>query len=350
MNREPINPDDPQMSAYALGELSVAEAAEFEIRLQDSPLARAELTSMREIMGLLSKGLREEWKDGASHPALTLLEPFSGGARSTVVVGEFRPVKRGLASAAAVAAVLAVGSVSFFNRSERTETAPAPLLSVSEVPSVIEPVILAASPAVASHVPRLFLAEEVDDVAALDLAVDSDDLGTRVDPSYLDSNHLIPAGFAPGTAQGRVISPERSQVFDRVDSYLPPLSGLASSRGVSTGMIETRLGRDKARSNGAPRGDGSVFVSGYVTMGGGSYAPASFDGGVQGFRPVSISSNPVADDEVSLQILADLNGLEKELSELFEELPDESAGKADLERILEKSRKVVSQLQTEFSR
>ena len=87
MNREPINPDDPQMSAYALGELSVAEAAEFEARLQDSPLARAELASMREIMGLLSMGLREEWKDGASHPKLTLLEPFTT-VNSTVVVGE----------------------------------------------------------------------------------------------------------------------------------------------------------------------------------------------------------------------------------------------------------------------
>ncbi len=38
MNREPVNPDDPQMTAYALGELSAAEAAEFEARLQVSPI------------------------------------------------------------------------------------------------------------------------------------------------------------------------------------------------------------------------------------------------------------------------------------------------------------------------
>jgi hypothetical protein len=346
MNREPINPDDPQMSAYALGELSVAEAAEFETRLQESPLARAELASMREIMSLLHTGLREEWKEGASHPALALLEPFEAGVKSTVVVGDFRPMKRGFASAAAVAAVLAIGAVSFFNRSELSDQAPETIVSVSEVESVIDPVLIATGPVTASHVPRLFLAEEVDDVAALDLAVDSDDLGTRVDPSYLDSNHVIPAGFVPGASQGRVFSPDRSQMYDRVDSYLPPLSGLASGRGVTTGMIETRLGRDKARSSGAD----SVLVSGYVTMGGGNFAPERIDSGIQGFRPVSISENPVTDNEANLQILADLNGLEKELSELFEEFPDESAEKADLERILERSRKVLSQLQTEFSR
>jgi len=110
-------------------------------------------------------------------------------------------------------------------------------------------------------------------------------------------------------------------------------------------MIETRLGRDNARSSGAD----SVFVSGYVTMGGGNYAPERLESGIQGFRPVSISANPVSDNATNLQILADLNGLEKELSELFEEFPEESAEKADLERILARSRKVLSQLQAESS-
>ena len=49
MHREPVNSDDPQMTAYALGELTVAEAAEFEARLQDSPKARRELGEMRQI-------------------------------------------------------------------------------------------------------------------------------------------------------------------------------------------------------------------------------------------------------------------------------------------------------------
>jgi anti-sigma factor RsiW len=48
MNREPVNPDDPQMTAYALGELSAAESAEFEARLQLSPVARRELAEMKE--------------------------------------------------------------------------------------------------------------------------------------------------------------------------------------------------------------------------------------------------------------------------------------------------------------
>jgi len=351
MNREPINPDDPQMSAYALGELSVAEAAEFEARLQDSPLARAELASMREIMGLLSMGLREEWKEGALHPTLTLLEPFESGRKSTVVVGEFRPAKRRLASVAAVAAVIAAGAIVAFNRSDRPGT---PSFAESTTPQTAPvtgaPELLSGGPVAAAHVPQLFLAEEVDDVAALDLAIDSADLGTRIDPSYLDSNHVIPAGFSPGGVQSRSNSPERGQEFDRVDSYLPPLIGIASGRGMTTGMIESRLGKDRSRNNAAPRGRDSVLVSGYVTMGGGNFAPESIETGVHGFRPVSISANPVADDDRGLQILADLNGLENELSELFEEFPEDSARKADLERILVKSRKVVSQLQAELSR
>ncbi|MEQ1842392.1 MAG: hypothetical protein ABL994_18475 [Verrucomicrobiales bacterium] len=349
MNREPINPDDPQMSAYALGELSVAEAAEFEARLQDSPLARAELASMREIMGLLSMGLREEWKDGASHPKLTLLEPFTT-VNSTVVVGEFRPVRHRLVSAAAVAAVLAVGSLVAFNQISRPEVSPVAVAVAPESVSVNGSGLLPASTVTAAHVPQLFLAEEVDDVAALDLAIDSGDLGTRIDPSYLDANQVIPASFSPGGAQVRTNSPERGQEFDRVDSYLPPLIGIASGRGVTTGMIESRLGKDRLRNNAAPRGNDSVLVSGYVTMGGGNFASESIETGVHGFRPVSISANPVADDDRGLQILADLNGLETELSELVEQFPEDSAKKADLERILVKSRKVVSQLQAELSR
>ena len=43
MNREPINPDDPQLTAYALGELSSQETAEFEAQLRLSPTAQKEL-------------------------------------------------------------------------------------------------------------------------------------------------------------------------------------------------------------------------------------------------------------------------------------------------------------------
>ncbi len=350
MNREPINPDDPQMSAYALGELSIAEAAEFEARLQDSPLARAELASMREIMGLLSVGLREEWKASASHPKLILLEPFETGAKSSIVVGEFRPARRKLASIAAVAAVFAVGAVALFNNSDRTETV-SPLASISKRS---EPVkgddLIPGSPVASAHVPQLFLAEEIDDESALELVIDSGDLGTRIDPSYLDANHVIPAGFSPGGSQGRVVAPARAQEIDRVDSYLPPVIGISSGRGATSGMIEKRLGKDDSRPVSFPRSADRVLVSGYVTMGGGSISPDHTDNGIHGFRPVSISANPVADDDRGLQILSELNGLENELSELFEELPEDSAGKADLERILEKSRRVVTQLQAELSR
>lgn len=350
MNREPINPDDPQMSAYALGELTIAEAAEFEARLQESPLARAELASMREIMGLLSIGLREELKEGASHPTLTLLEPFEPGAKSSVVVGEFRPARRRIASIAAVAAVFTVGVAALFNHNDRTGTA-LPLASISErTKSIKGDDLISVSPVASAHVPQLFLAEEVDDESSLELAIDSGDLGTRIDPSYLDANHVIPAGFSPGGSQGRVAGSARGQEIDRVDSYLPPVIGISSGRGVTSGMIEKRLGKDGSRLVSAPRSSDRVLVSGYVTMGGSAVSPRHIDSGIHGFRPVSISANPVADEDRGLRILSELNGLEDDLSELFEGLPEDSAGKADLERILEKSRKVVSQLQAELSR
>ena len=111
MNRESINPDDPQMTAYALGELSVAEAAEFESRLKDSPMARAELSSMREIMGLLSEGLRGEWEVTSARPTLKLLDPVQVEDSAVIVQGDFRPVRRYFAAAAAVAAMMLVGGM-----------------------------------------------------------------------------------------------------------------------------------------------------------------------------------------------------------------------------------------------
>jgi hypothetical protein len=81
-------------------------------------------------------------------------------------------------------------------------------------------------------------------------------------------------------------------------------------------------------------------------MGGGESA-ARFAGA---FRPVSISGNPVVNEESDLRLLADLNGLQKELSEVITEMPRDSEDRASLERILERSERVVSRLKEEMAR
>lgn len=61
MNREPIHPDDPLLTTYALGELPQREMAEFEALLERSPGARRELAERRELMSQLYEGFQREW-------------------------------------------------------------------------------------------------------------------------------------------------------------------------------------------------------------------------------------------------------------------------------------------------
>lgn len=337
MNREPVNPDDPQMTAYALGELSAAEAAEFEARLQLSPTARRELASMREVMGLLSDGLRGEWLAGSERPALKLLEPLPEEEARVVVPAVFRPVRRAFAVAAAVAAMLLAGAALFTipgrqNRGEGVVPALASVNAAAPLPSSVP------------HVPQLFLADEVEDPSSLNL-VEGDALSpSPVDVSYLEADAVVPASYHPASQVGlpRSDANGRGGALDRVDSYLPPLGEWTRNRGATT-LIERRLGRG---DHGAAPSSDRVLVSGYVTMGGGEAAPR-FAGG---FRPVSISGNPVVNEESDLRLLADLNGLRKELSEVIGELPQDAEERAALERILERSERVVSQLKEEMAR
>ncbi len=330
MNREPVNPDDPQMTAYALGELSVAEAAEFEARLQDSPRARRELADMRAVMSLLGEGLRNEWQSEFDRPQLRLLEPVAESVDSSKVVveGHFRPFRQKAAVAAGVAAMLLVGGMAATHWKDRGEAT-----SVASHPAADVPVLLSQ---VGPHVPQLLLAEEVGDLSSLDFA-DSDGLaGPVIDATYLEAGSIIPASFQPGQETAR------DGAGDRVDSYLPPLGGGASPWGGATGMIERRLDRGDAK---ATRSE-SVLVSGYVTMDGGASAPRLLGS----FRPVSISGNPVVNEESDLRLLADLNSLRKELSEVLEAMPDDAPGRSELERIFERSQRVVAQMKQEIAR
>jgi hypothetical protein len=335
MNRELINPDDPQMTAYALGELSVAEAAEFEARLQSSPMAQAELSSMREIMDLLNDGLRGEWQAGLKRPELKLLDPVSPD-RSVIIEGNFRPVRRNFAIAAAVAGMLLVGGMVVTSEKGREVAAGA------GQPSVMSLAAIGETPSV--HVPQLFLAEEVEDISRLELA-DESLVSSPIDASYLDAGQVIPASFVPGSGSLKVAS-DRGDL-ERVDSYLPPLSDFHFGRSLKTGMIEKRLNSGSLAEVDARR-SGSVFVSGYVTMG--AAAQQENNRVLAGFRPVSISGNPLVNEEADLQLLADLNGLQKDLSEVIKGMPENSAERPVLEGILEKNRRLISQLKLELTR
>lgn len=65
MSENQLLPEDPRLTAYALGELDPTEQETFERLLADSPAAQAALREIRELAGLLTTELRQE-------PALTL--------------------------------------------------------------------------------------------------------------------------------------------------------------------------------------------------------------------------------------------------------------------------------------
>ncbi len=331
MNREPVNPDDPQMTSYLLGELNAAEAAEFELRLKDSPNARRELASMSEVMSLLSSGLRREWQEECARPQLKLVEPaeLGVGGDSIVVVGNFGSRRLRLAAAAAIAAMLLVGTALYTSRDEATE-------SSGDLVSSVVPVVAPDS----LHVPKLFLADEVEDLSSLDLAGGIDLKEPDIDASYLEADAVIPASFQPAASGSHYFSVDGGP-SERVDSYLPPVRVIMPGR-PTTGMIERRLGRG---DSGAGKDSSRVLVSGYVTMDGGADAMRR-----GGFRLVSISGNPVVNEESEFRLLADLNGLQRDLSEVIGGLPEHSEKRAELERILARSQRVVSQLEMELTR
>src|SRR5262245_34438433 len=52
--------DDPRLTAYALGELDAAEAAEVERLLAESPACRAAVEEIRDLAGMLTAELQRE--------------------------------------------------------------------------------------------------------------------------------------------------------------------------------------------------------------------------------------------------------------------------------------------------
>jgi len=60
MSTQPFSPDDPQLTAYALGELEAAERAAVEARLRDDPAARAAVEAIRATARQLETALAAE--------------------------------------------------------------------------------------------------------------------------------------------------------------------------------------------------------------------------------------------------------------------------------------------------
>ena len=56
----PFDPDDPRLTAYALGELDAADRAEVEALLADSPEARRFVEEIRATARLLTEQLHQE--------------------------------------------------------------------------------------------------------------------------------------------------------------------------------------------------------------------------------------------------------------------------------------------------
>ncbi len=109
-----IKPDDPRLTAYALGELEPGESAELEALLKENPSAESEISAIRETAALLEGEL-------AAAPALEL----SDEQRSRVITGGDEPrqkiitpgpdvfsrTSRWLGITAAAACVVAVSTI-----------------------------------------------------------------------------------------------------------------------------------------------------------------------------------------------------------------------------------------------
>ena len=119
-----LQPDDPKITAYALGELDDAEVAAVEAALADDPAARAEVEAIRALAGDLTAELA-----GEAGERLTATQ------RQAVEFAARRPRRKASAFrfwiplATAAAAVLAVGVIWSMMSQRHAEQSPDPMLA-----------------------------------------------------------------------------------------------------------------------------------------------------------------------------------------------------------------------------
>jgi hypothetical protein len=349
MTREPVNVDDPELTAYALDEMNLAERAAFEVRLQASPTAQRELKQMEAMMDLLSLGLARELRAEVGVPGLRLIP-----AEEKIVA--FVPAqqtswKRG-ALAAAAAVVLSgaiIGQWVGGSGLGEVDVAANLTMGLESLPEngAASPVSLnQISHSVDVHVPRLFLAEEMGDLASLDLAKGE---SAPVDTTYLEADGIVPASYSGDglRSQALALADELSQT--PVDSYLANEWGVEADQ-TGTGLIEAR--RNGLVASAQPSGSGTVLVRGYIPMGGTTELVALDAVGGEslnfrvndGFRPVSITGELVKDPNANLGDLAELKKLQSELSQVVSQLPDGQEERLKLEQLLERNQAAMESL------
>ena len=343
MTREPVNTDDPQMTAYALGELSIAESVEFEAKLKESPIAASELAEMNAVMGLLSKGLAQEWENEPLH---SQIDEVSIDDSDVVVEGFFGPGRKALIAAAAAVAMMAVvgSSIVANSGSSLADVNGASSAGKFAMSAASQDTVTPANAVDRSHltnVPQLFLADEVGSVDGLQLASLAAK-GDSIDATYLDASSIVPASYQSGSNSG---GGGQNALLSRVDSYLPPVA----DQGSDAVTIENRLGErvlstDGEKGNGAP-----VFVRGFVSMDGSDSYFGNGSKSLAGFMPVAISGNPVQSGEMDLKILSELSSAQRELERVVSEMPATEARRSQLIEILNRNREAVSDLKREFS-
>lgn len=349
MTREPVNVDDPELTAYALDEMSLAERAAFEMRLQASPTAQRELKQMEAMMDLLSVGLARELRAEVGVPGLRLIP-----AEEKIVA--FAPAqqaswKRGALAAAAAVALLGAMIGQWAGGSTLGNGNVAANLTVG-AKSLLESAptdsgaIASVSHTMEVHVPRLFLAEEVGDLAYLDLVKEE---SAPVDTTYLEADGIVPASYQGDglRSQALALADELSQT--PVDSYLANEWGVEADQ-TDSGLIEAR--RNGLVASAQQSGSGTVLVRGYIPMGGTTELVAlDAVGGKSlnfrvndGFRPVSITGELVKDPNANLRELAEMKKLQSELSQVVSQLPDGQAERMKLEQLLERNQAAMESL------
>tara|TARA_R110000850_G_scaffold256505_2_gene382407 strand:- start:3741 stop:4865 length:1125 start_codon:yes stop_codon:yes gene_type:complete len=373
MNREPVNPDDPQLTAYALGEMSVAETIEFETRLEMSPLARRELESMADLTSMLKVGLNHEWQVestalmsevSSDDPQLTdyaLGEMMAGETAEFEARLKSSPsAQKELDSMSDIMSMLSVGL-----KSEWKAELDSPNLEVVEPISddVVVPVnfrqpsrvvIGIAAAAVAMLVAAFSFVSKHDGVEVADWGQGHSD--SAVDSSIdIGSTELVGVTSAP---RGTV-----PQLFmaDEVDDISQ--LNLASSW-KSDGDGPTVLDASYLDSNGLATVSHRAGEMRVISAQGAgdridSYLPpaveqrAQFDGNsdegivMVGFRPELAKAESRFDREIRLS--AEFQGVQSELTRIISAMPVGAQERKELESALERNQRALSELKYQFS-
>jgi hypothetical protein len=262
------------------------------------------------------------------------------GAEERVVTGQFRTPKRAyVAAAAAFAALLVAGAAVLPKKEIAAESA----IVASTLPTTLDISQTIDFPSLTRDisVPQVFLTEEIANPENLDLAAaleNLDELAAPVDASYLEAHAL--KSTSPLTS----VSLAQNDADARVDSYLPNNGRISQSQGLIEKYRTMRVMSPSSEN-------GSVFVRGYVAMDSDLYSSEEPDTGhfLPGFRPVSMIGNPVQETEVDLRILSELQSIQSELKGIVEKMPEDSKRREQLKAILERNRKAVTELKSEFS-